>query len=237
VVTDAPLLELTKVNTFYDRSHVLYDVALEVDPESMVALIGRNGAGKSTTLKSIIGLVPPESGSVTFREQDITELSPHETAGLGISYVPETRRVFPHLTVEENITMGYLGHDSGSDAHERVYNYFPRLEERAGQHAGQLSGGEQQMLAIGRALVSNPELMLIDEPTEGLMPSMVETIRNVLQRINDGGTSVLLVEQNVELALEISEYAYVIDEGVIQTHRESERIKTDEEIKQRYLSV
>jgi len=234
------LLELTDVNSYYDTSHVLHDVSLSVDDAQLVTLVGRNGAGKTTTLRSIMGIVNPRSGVITFRDEEIQSLSSTEVSRRGIALIPEHRRVFPELTVRENLRLGYLGHDENDNMDDRLatnYEYFPRLEEREDQKAGQMSGGEQQMLAIARALMSGPDLLLIDEPTEGLMPPLVEKLRDLLVEINDEGMTILLVEQNVELALDISDYAYVIDEGVIQSHAPSEEIRTDEEIKQKYLAV
>lgn len=234
------LLELTEVNSYYGRSHILYDVSLSVDAGSLVTLIGRNGAGKSTTLKSVMGLVTPQSGTITFDGADVTGSEPHETARHGIAIIPEDRRVFPHLSVGENLRLGYVGHDADRPLDsllDEVFDYFPRLAERVDQPAGQMSGGEQQMLTIGRALMSEPELLLIDEPTEGLMPTIVDELRDILVDINEAGTTMLLVEQNVELALSISEYAYVLDEGVITFEGESDAVRENQEVKDRYLSV
>lgn len=233
------LLDIDEINSYYGKSHVLHDVSLSIPEEGFVTLIGRNGAGKSTTLKSIMGMVTPQSGTITFRDTDITEYTPHETSLQGISIIPEDRRIFADLTVDENLRVGHLGHDiEDIDDHlDEVFEYFPRLNERRAQRAGTLSGGEQQMLAIGRALLSDPDLLLVDEPTEGLMPSLVDQLRDILVRINEDGVALLLVEQNVELALEISEYGYVIDEGMIQAEGASSELEEDEEIKRRYLAV
>lgn len=233
------LLDIDEINSYYGKSHVLHDVSLSIPEEGFVTLIGRNGAGKSTTLKSIMGMVTPESGTIKFRDTDITEYTPHETSLQGISIIPEDRRIFADLTVDENLRVGHLGHDiEDIDDHlDEVFEYFPRLNERRTQRAGTLSGGEQQMLAIARALLSDPDLLLVDEPTEGLMPSLVDQLRDILIQINDDGVALLLVEQNVELALEISDYGYVIDEGMIQAEGASSELEKDEEIKRRYLAV
>jgi len=233
------LLNVNQINSYYGKSHVLHDVSLSVPEEGFVTLIGRNGAGKSTTLKSIMGMISPESGTISFREEDITSNSPHETSQMGISIIPEDRRIFADLTVSENLRVGHIGHEiEDIDSQlDNVFNYFPRLDERRTQRAGTLSGGEQQMLAIGRALLSDPDLLLIDEPTEGLMPSLVDQLRDIFVRINDEGIALLLVEQNVELALSISDYGYVIDEGMIQVEGASSELREDEEVKQRYLAV
>jgi branched-chain amino acid transport system ATP-binding protein len=233
-----PALKLTDINSYYDKSHVLHDVSLTVEEESLVTLIGRNGAGKSTTLKSIMGLVDVQSGGISYYGTEITNKEPHEIAQRGIAYIPEDRRVFPQLSVEENLKMGYIGHEGGGgDLIDDVFEYFPRLEERTQQQAGQMSGGEQQMLAIARALVSNPDLLLIDEPTEGLMPSLVDLIEEALTKINDDGVGMILVEQNVDMALSISDYGYVIDEGQIVASGDVADLQGDEKIKDRYLTV
>jgi len=231
------LLELQNVHSYYGKSHVLHDVTMSVERGSLVTLIGRNGAGKSTTLKSIMGMLTPKTGTITFDGEDVTHDTPHERSEKGIALVPEHRRVFPDLTVEENLRLGGLAHDASQDVHDRVFEYFPQLEKYVDHPAGKMSGGEQQMLAIGRALVSDPDLLLIDEPTEGLMPSLVKDLKRRLVEINDDGTTILLVEQNANLALDISDYGYVIDEGLIQFDGPSEVLQADEEMKQRYLAL
>jgi branched-chain amino acid transport system ATP-binding protein len=235
------MLEVENINTLYGQSHVLHDLSLTVEENSLSTLVGRNGAGKTTTLKSIMGIQNPRSGTVRFRGEDITDNDSHETAQHGISIIPEDRRIFPELTVEENLRMGHMGHDIPDhrieELTEQVFEYFPRIEERTAQQAGQMSGGEQQMLAIARALLSDPDLLLVDEPTEGLMPTLVEKLRDILVRINDEGITILLVEQNVELAFEISDQAYVIDEGEIKAQGPSAELKQNEEIKDRYLAL
>ncbi len=233
------LLDVDSIDSFYGKSHVLHGVSLSVPEEGFVTLIGRNGAGKTTTLNSIMGFVHPQSGTITFRNEDITTFSPDETSKQGIAFIPEDRRIFADLTVKENLRIGHLGHDiqDVEGGLENIYDYFPRLKERLGQRAGTLSGGEQQMLAIGRALLSDPDLLLVDEPTEGLMPTLVEKLRDILVRINGEGVAILLVEQNANLALDISDYGYIIDEGEIQVQGESAELQQNEEIKQRYLAV
>lgn len=233
------LLKIDEIDSYYGKSHILHDVSLEVPEGGFVTLIGRNGAGKTTTIKSIMGMVVPQSGSIRFHGEEIIGNTPNETSQAGISVIPEHRRIFADLTVRENLRLGHLGHgiDDVDRRIETVYDYFPRLDERQNQRAGTLSGGEQQMLAVGRALLSNPDLLLVDEPTEGLMPSLVEKIRDILVRINEDGVALLLVEQNARLALEISDYAYVIDEGSIQAEGNSTDLIDDEEVKRRYLAV
>jgi branched-chain amino acid transport system ATP-binding protein len=235
------LLEVDEIDTYYGKSHILNDVSLDVPEEGFVTLIGRNGAGKTTTIESIMGMVIPRDGSITFKGEDITSAEPNETSMAGISIIPEHRRIFADLTVRENLRLGHLGHvDESVDTEERledVYDYFPQLEERREQRSGTLSGGEQQMLAIGRALLSDPDLLLVDEPTEGLMSSLVDKLRDILVEINDDGLALLLVEQNARLALDISDYGYIIDEGEIRAEGHSEELAADDEIKQRYLMV
>lgn len=234
------MLEVEEINSYYGSSHVLFDVSLEVDEGSLVTLIGRNGAGKTTTLKSIIGIITPKRGSVRYDGKDLVGMEAHEISQQGIAYVPETRELFNQLSVYENLRLGYLGHDTGTGFETRledIFSYFPRLRERQDQKAGSLSGGEQQMVAIGRGLISDPDCLLIDEPTEGLMPSLVDKFRDILVRINEEGKTVLLVEQNVELALEISDYGYVLDEGNIVTHAPAAELLENEAVIQRYLAV
>jgi len=235
------LLEVDEIDTYYGKSHILNDISLSVPEEGFVTLIGRNGAGKTTTIESIMGMVIPRDGTITFRGEDVTNAEPNETSMAGISIIPEHRRIFADLTVQENLRLGHLGHDAESvDTEARledVYDYFPRLEERGEQRSGTLSGGEQQMLAIGRALLSDPDLLLVDEPTEGLMPSLVDKLRDILVQINDDGLALLLVEQNARLALDISDYGYIIDEGEIRAEGDSDDLAADDEIKQRYLMV
>jgi branched-chain amino acid transport system ATP-binding protein len=234
------LLKVEKINTYYGLSHVLQDVSLEVGKNEIVTLVGRNGAGKSTTLKSILGITPIRSGHIWFDGEDIGSLPTHLTVQRGISYVPEERRIFPGLSVRENIRVALLkskNRDREEEMIERVSQYFPILKQRLNQEGTSLSGGEQQMLAMARGLVTDPTLILIDEPTEGLMPMLVELIAEIVITIHREGVTVLLVEQNMEMALTISHRAYVMDEGRIQTSGPAQAILADEEIQRRYLSV
>jgi branched-chain amino acid transport system ATP-binding protein len=234
------LLQLEKINTYYGLSHVLQNVSLEVDSHEIVTLVGRNGAGKTTTLKSILGITPIRSGKILFKDEDISTLPAHVTVQRGISYVPEERRIIPGLSVRENLKLALLkskNREREQEMIERVGKYFPVLQQRLSQEGTSLSGGEQQMLAIARGLITDPDLMLIDEPTEGLMPLLVELIAEMVQTIHDEGVTVLLVEQNMEMALSISHRAYVMDEGRIQTAGLAKDILADEEIQRRYLSV
>ena len=234
------MLELKEIHTYYGLSHVIQGVSLTVEEGEIITLIGRNGAGKTTTLKSIIGLTPPRAGTLTFQGEDITRLPTHLIAQRGIAFVPEERRVIPNLTVAENLKIGMLKNKDktkNSKLLERTFAYFPRLQERLTQRGGSLSGGEQQMLTMARGLVSDPAIMLIDEPTEGLMPLLVNQIAIILKEMNKDGVTILLVEQNVEMALSISTRGYVIDQGVIQFEGQAKELQQNREIQQRYLGV
>jgi len=234
------MLEVKDIHTYYGMSHILQGVSISVKEGEIITLIGRNGAGKTTTLKSIIGLTPSKSGTITFQGEDITRMPTHLIAQKGIAYIPEERRILPNLTVEENLKLGMLKNRDRTKNNfllERVFAYFPRLKERLRQKGSSLSGGEQQMLTMARGLVSGPAIMLIDEPTEGLMPSMVDQIARILVEMNRDGVTILLVEQNVEMALSISTHGYVIDQGMIQYRGNAEDLQTNKEIQQRYLGV
>jgi branched-chain amino acid transport system ATP-binding protein len=234
------LLRVENVDTYYGLSHVLQGVSLEVESGEIVTLVGRNGAGKTTTLKSILGITPVRTGRIWLREVNISALPTHTIIQRGISYVPEERRIIPGLSVRENLRLALLkskNRDREDEMIDRVAQYFPILKKRLSQQGTSLSGGEQQMLAIARSLVTGPEIMLVDEPTEGLMPLLVEMIAEIIQDINQTGVTVLLVEQNVEMALRISHRAYVIDEGKIQSSGTAKDILANEDIQRRYLTV
>src|SRR4051812_15634820 len=212
------LLEVEEVHTFYGRIEALKGVSLDVNEGEIVTLIGSNGAGKSTTLRSISGLTPPRQGSIRFDGHEIGETAPQDIVRLGISQSPEGRHCFPRMTVRENLDLGgYLRRDSDQANRdlERVFELFPRLKEREKQKAGTMSGGEQQMLAIGRAMMANPKLLLLDEPSMGLAPILVERIYETVAQINEQGTTILLVEQNANYALDVSSRAYVLETGAI----------------------
>ncbi len=234
------MLKVRDIHAYYGVSHVIQGVSLEVERGEIITLIGRNGAGKTTTLKAILGIVPPKSGTIVFEDQEITRWPTHLIVQRGIAYVPEERRIIPNLTVEENLRLGMLKNRDRSKSRallDKTFNYFPRLKERLRQRGNSLSGGEQQMLAMARALVSDPAIMLIDEPTEGLMPSMVGQIARILVEMNRDGVTILLVEQNVEMALSISTHGYVIDQGTIQYRGSARELEANKEIQQRYLGV
>jgi branched-chain amino acid transport system ATP-binding protein len=234
------LLEVKDLNTFYEQSHILQGVSLNVDHGEIVCLLGRNGVGKSTTLKSIIGLVKPRSGEVLFKKQNVAGMPPHFVAKLGMGYVPEDRRIFPTLTLRENLLMGIKpGQKENGDGWtiEKVYKYFPALQARDKQKGGHLSGGEQQMLTIARTLMGNPEVLLIDEPTEGLAPKIVETVEQVIQDIHQHNTPILLVEQNMRVALRLAGRIYVISKGKIVFQGTGQELKGADEVRQKYLEV
>ena len=235
------LLELEDVHTYYGEAHILQGVSLAVGEGEVVSLIGRNGAGKTTTLRSIMGLARPARGRVRLRGEDLARLPTHEIVRRGIAWIPEERRVLPNLTVLENLKLGMLGvgaREAEVAARlEEVFRHFPRLRERI-DHGGRfLSGGEQQMVAIARALVARPTVMLVDEPTEGLAPLLVRTLMDVLADINRRGTAILLVEQALEVALALSHRLYVIDQGRIRFEGTSAELRRDPAISQRLLGV
>jgi len=232
------MLKISSLNAFYDNVHVLKDIDLEIDKGEIVTLIGSNGAGKTTTLSCITGLVPARSGSIVYKGININHYPAHKIVSLGISLSPEGREVFPGLTVEENLKLGmYTKRNPGKNKapFDRVYELFPRLKERYQQIAGTLSGGEQQMLAIARSLMSEPELLLLDEPSLGLAPNLVQMIFELILKINSQGVTILLVEQNANMALLISSRAYVLETGRIALSGESKKLLHDENIKRAYL--
>jgi branched-chain amino acid transport system ATP-binding protein len=236
------LLALEDVHTYHGEAHILQGVSLAVREGEVVTLIGRNGAGKTTTLRSIMGLARPRRGRVVLRGEDVTGLPAHRIARRGIAWVPEERRVLPNLTVLENLRLGWLGAgrpraEAGGPENDQVFEYFPRLRERLHQRGRHLSGGEQQMLAIARALVARPSLMLVDEPTEGLAPLLVRSLTEILAAINRRGTTILLVEQALEVALALAHRVYVIDQGRIQFQGTPDDLRRDPAIQQRFLGV
>ncbi len=232
------MLRVENINVYYGAIHALKNVSLEVEAGSIVTLIGANGAGKTTTLKTISGILRPRTGAIFFENQDITRLPPQAIVGLGISQVPEGRRIFPSMSVLENLEMGaYLRRDKEGIKKdlEMVFARFPRLLERKKQIAGTLSGGEQQMLAIGRALMARPRLLLLDEPSMGLAPLLVREIFDIIKGINSQGTTILLVEQNAHMALSIADKAYVVETGEIVLEGPARELMESEEVKKAYL--
>jgi len=211
------MLSLQDIHVYYGKSYILQGASLEVNQGEVLALLGRNGVGKTTTLRAIMGMAPPSRGSIKFSDHELTELPSHRIPRLGIGYVPQGRRIFPRLTVLENIQSAVVVGNVSQENLQEAFDYFPRLRERIKQPGGTLSGGEQQMLAMARAMITNPKLMILDEPTEGLMPIMVDTIRDSILKLNRGkGTTVLLVEQNLDTALAVADRVCVMEKGVIK---------------------
>jgi branched-chain amino acid transport system ATP-binding protein len=234
------LLEVSEVHTFYGNIEALKGVSLTVEEGEVVTLIGSNGAGKSTTLRSISGLTPPREGSIKFEDTEIGEVPPQEIVERGISLSPEGRHVFPRMTVRENLDLGaYLrkDRDGVEKDRERVYALFPRLKERERQKGGTMSGGEQQMLAMGRALMANPRLLLLDEPSMGIAPILVERIYETIAEINRQGTTILLVEQNANYALEVSKRGYVLETGKVALEDQSSTLRANPEVQKAYLGA
>jgi branched-chain amino acid transport system ATP-binding protein len=236
-----PLLQVEEIHTHYGKSHILHGVSLNVGRGEVVGLLGRNGVGKSTTLKAIAGIVHPSAGRVLFEGRSITNLPAHRLARLGIGYVPEDRRIFPLLTVTENLRTGLDRHGVTAarkkELLDKSYGYFPVLAERRNQFGGTLSGGEQQMLAIARAMMLEPKIILLDEPTEGLMPRMVSQIRDIIGVLHRDGVAVLLVEQNVPLTLETGQRIYIIEKGVVRHHAPAADLRADDAPIHRYMGV
>ncbi len=231
-----PMLEIRDLHTYYGYIHALKGISLDVERGEIVTLIGSNGAGKSTTLKSISGLLQPRQGAIRLGGETISGRPAHRVAAMGVAQSPEGRRVFPRMTVRENLEMGAFARGKADPADlERVFDLFPRLKERVDQKAGTMSGGEQQMLAIGRALMARPSLLLLDEPSMGLAPLLVETIFGVVKDINAQGTTVLLVEQNALMALAIAHRGYVIQTGQIVLADAADRLRQNEMVRKAYL--
>jgi branched-chain amino acid transport system ATP-binding protein len=232
------VLKLTDIETCYGQVHALRGISLTVAQGKIVTLLGANGAGKSTTLRTISGLIKPTRGSIEFREQDITRLPSHKTVHLGLIHVPEGRRIFKGMTIKENLDLGSFtlkDHQERKRRMERVFDIFPILNERRNQDAAFLSGGEQQMLAIGRALMVEPKLLLLDEPSMGLAPFLVQEIMRIIKRLNKDGTTIFLVEQNAKVALSLADYGYVLETGQIVIEGEAETLRQDESIIKAYL--
>jgi branched-chain amino acid transport system ATP-binding protein len=235
-----PVLQVQDIQTYYGAIQALKGISLEVYEGEVVTLIGSNGAGKTTTLRSISGIVPPRTGRIVYQGRDITGLPGHQVAAMGIAHSPEGRRIFPRMTVRENLEMGaFTRRDTdGIRADiERIYELFPRLKEREKQKAGTMSGGEQQMLAMGRALMAQPTLLLLDEPSLGLAPVIVDKIYEIIREINEQGVTILLVEQNANYALDVSARGYVLETGTVALTDNSASLRTDERVKAAYLGT
>jgi branched-chain amino acid transport system ATP-binding protein len=234
------LLEVKNLNVYYDAIHAIKGIDFKVEEGSIVTLIGANGAGKTSILKAVSNLLPIKEGDIIYLGESMLKYKAHQLVKKGISHVPEGRRIFPELTVLENLEMGAYIQKNRKEIKkdiEDVYAYFPRLKERKSQIAGTLSGGEQQMLAMGRALMSHPKIMLLDEPSMGLAPLLVDMIFQIIEEINKAGTTILLVEQNAKRALEISDYAYVLETGYIVKEGESKKLLSDPKLIEAYLST
>ncbi|WP_246943155.1 ABC transporter ATP-binding protein [Bacillus pinisoli] len=234
-----PLLELNNVHAYYGGIHALKGITLYVNKGEIVSLIGSNGAGKSTTLKTISGGVKPKEGTILLNGQAISDVPPHETVISGIAHVPEGRRIFPRLTVKENLEMGAFSVNEKrviAERMEKVFQYFPRIKERLHQRGGTMSGGEQQMLAIGRALMSGPSILMLDEPSMGLAPIIVDQIFSIIKELNDSGMTILLVEQNAYQALQVAHRGYVIQTGEIKMTGTNIELLGDDQIKEAYLA-
>ena len=235
------MLRLDNVHAYYGKSHVLHGVSIDVQAGEVVGLLGRNGVGKSTTLKTIMGLIHPSEGSIVFESRPIGGHAPYHLARQGIAWVPEDRRIFRLLTVQENLRVG-LDRSGVSEARrrdllERVFASFPRLRERRDQAGGTLSGGEQQMLAIARAMMLEPKIILLDEPTEGLMPRMVSEIREIVRVLHEEGVAILLVEQNVPLTLEAASRVYIMEKGMVRHHASAAELQADHSVIHQYLGI
>ncbi len=233
----AKLLKVDDINVYYGAIHAIKGISLDVDEGEIVTLIGANGAGKSTTLKTISGIMRPKTGSIEFQGQDITKVPAHKIVKMGLSQVPEGRRVFMQMTVKENLEMGAFTAPANSieENINMVYEHFPRLKERYKQIAGTLSGGELQMLAMGRALMSQPKLMMLDEPSMGLAPVLVEEIFEIIHNLHEAGTTILLVEQNARMALSIADRAYVIETGNVTLSGDAKELMNNDSVRKAYL--
>jgi len=229
------MLDVIGIHTYYGLSHILFDVSLKVDKGEVVGLLGRNGAGKSTTMRSIMGLTPPKEGKILFKGEDITGEKPFKLFRKGIGYVPDDRRVFADLSVDDNLEIVFRRGNEWNK--ERVYDLFPALAEIKNRRAGNLSGGEQQMLTIARALMGSPELLLLDEPTEGLAPLIVRDLEEQILKLKHAGISILLSEQNIKSAMQLIDRAYVIDNGRIRYEGTPAELEANEEVKKKYLMV
>jgi len=236
------MLEVRDIHSYYGKSHILHGVSLDLKEGEMVCLLGRNGVGKSTTLKSIMGVVKPQQGSIRFHDQEVVGLAPYEIARLGIGYVPEDRRIFRSLTVHENLLMGIKSgkkENAGAEGWtvERVYKLFPRLEERKNNKGSHLSGGEQQMLTVVRTLMGNPRIILVDEPTEGLAPLIVKDVLDMLATVRKSGVTVLMVEQNFKAAIKIADRFYIMSKGQIVFSGNQAELLAAEDVRKNYLEV
>ena len=237
------ILEVRDIHSFYGKSHVIQGVSMELDPGAFVCLLGRNGVGKTTTLHSIMGMVKPRSGSILFKGEELRGMKPFQIARKGVGLVPETRRIFASLSLEENLTLAMLGNKRRRVSKENrwttesIYRLFPGLAERKHQNGGHLSGGEQQMLTIARTLMGNPEIVLVDEPTEGLAPVIAKSVMDMLRDINDAGVTILIVEQNMKMAMKLVNLFYVMGKGRMVFEGDREALLGADEVRNQYLEV
>jgi branched-chain amino acid transport system ATP-binding protein len=237
------LLQVNEIHSYYDKSHILHGVSMNIEQGEMVCLLGRNGVGKSTTLKSIIGIVQPKQGGVLFKGEDLVGKAPYQIARVGIGYVPEDRRIFPSLTTHENLLMGIKGgktpkgNTNQAWTIDKIYRAFPKLEERRGNKGAHLSGGEQQMLTVARTLMGNPELILIDEPTEGLAPLIAKDVLDMLSKVLESGVSILMVEQNYKAAIKVADRFYIMSKGQIFFEGDGQALMEADDIRKNYLEV
>jgi branched-chain amino acid transport system ATP-binding protein len=232
------LLRVVNIHTYYGESHILHGISLEVGPKSVVALLGRNGMGKTTTIRSIIGLTPPRSGEIWYKEREISRMPTYSICQIGLGLVPQGRHIFPSLTVRENLIIGARSRKGGNGwSLEKVYSYFPILKERANIKGTLLSGGEQQMLCIARALLTNADLLLMDEPSEGLAPIIVHEIGGIISQVKEEGLSILLTEQNLSLAFGVSDYVYILSKGENVYQSTPQQLMSDEEAQHKHLAV
>lgn len=232
------ILFVNDIHTYYGESYILQGLSLKSDRASVVALVGRNGMGKTTTMRSIIGFTHPRRGKIYFKDKDITDLPSFQICQMGISLVPQGRRIFPSLSLRENLVIAarYTQREGAWDM-EKIFSLFPILKERANNRGNQLSGGELQMLAIARALISNPEFMLMDEPSEGLAPMVIQNVGNIIQQLKESGLSILLAEQNLPLALSVADYVYVLAKGTVVFESTPEALENNEQVKREYLAI
>jgi branched-chain amino acid transport system ATP-binding protein len=231
------LLRLDRINTYYGDSHILRDLSLNIERGELVTLLGRNGAGKTTTVKTIMGILLPSSGTITLNEKNIVGQSPHEIAKRGVGFVPEDRRIFSSLTVVENIMFPVWGRGEEGWGLEKIFNFFPALRARASNKGSQLSGGEQQMLAIARILRAKMDLILLDEPTEGLAPLLIRSIGEIIKEIKNSGLTILLIEQNTRFAMEFADRHHILYGGGIIYSEGNDKFKQDQEVQKRYLGI
>ncbi len=230
------MLTIEDIHTYYGDSYILQGISMQVQSGQVVGVLGRNGMGKTTLIRSLMGVNPPRRGRITYQEEELTQKKPFQIARLGISVVPQGREIFPSLDVTENLTVGYTMKSDGWTL-EKIFDLFPPLRQRAHHPGNRLSGGEQQMLAIGRSLMMNPSLLLMDEPTEGLSPLFVQTVGRVIHMLQEGGLSILLVEQNLRFALEYTDYIHIMNRGQIVHSSSPNELDRNQEIRQRFLGV